>query len=301
MTTKILHTLKVCFLMAIGVGCLTTSALAQSRALVILTGGTYLQDIGPGCEKSIGLMENAFTNISAYTGMEVDFLYCTGYDFVKDRILEKIDLVPAGLYDVIVFFNTSHGFNYLESPTRHTFFIAHPTKYGQMTQFEFDEYGVSLEFDVKHRLEEKGANLLLVISESCNSVINATMPPQYLPMNVGITQRLKELFLESSGTIMVSSSDLDQASYTDIDNGGYFTNAFNHAMNDIITSKERATWNAVLTKTSTYTQEYAKYAMIQEGQQPYYNIQVIDTGIELKASSNTDADYHPGSIQVKKQ
>ena len=299
MTTKNLHKLKACLLMAIGAAFLTTAAWGQQRALVILTGGTHIQDIGLGCQKSIGLMEDAFANIGAYTGMEVDYLYCTGYDFVKDRILEKIDMVPPGLYDVIVFFNTSHGFNYLDSPTRHTFFIAHPTKYGQMTQFEFDEYGVSLEYDIKYRLEEKGANLLLVISESCNSVINATMPPQYLPMNLSISQRLKELFLESSGTVIISSSDLDQASYTDIEKGGYFTNAFNHAMNEVVLAKERATWNAVLEKTGKYTQEYAEFAMIQEGQQPIYNIQVIDTGVELKQSTD-DYDYHPGSIEVKK-
>lgn len=289
--------------LAFSLVCLCTSA-QPPRALIVLAGATALSDIGPGCNKSIDLMHQTFQNIGNYTGMQTDFLFCTGYSYTRDRILETLEQIPVGQYQLLVFYNTSHGFNYLDAPSPHTFFIAHPTHHGQLSAYEFEYYGLSLELEVRPLLESKGAELLLLMSESCNTIIPVTMPELYVQMDARVSQRLRELFLEAKGVVTISSSSLGQASYTDNEKGGYFTNAFNHALNDLIASPERVSWSQLLDRASSYTSAYADLANLESGQEPLYDLEVIEPGLQPTAPNparKTANRYEDSGIELKKE
>jgi len=272
---------------------------AQGKMKVILTGGTDIQDIGQGCQVSLTLMEDAFKYIGLMTNMEIDFTYCKGNDFNKQHIIDVVNSVPNDIYDAIVFFNTSHGFNYQNTPSKHTFFVAHPTAMGSMSQDGLTTYGVSLEKEIYKPLRAKGAPVLLVFSESCNMVVNMEAPAIYKTMNPNISSRMKELFMSSSAHIISSSSQYGQYSYTDDESGGIYANALLHAMNDVTTCADEANWTKVMNLTKKYVNKYAED--LEEGQDPIFD-EDDATPIGLEESNQSqkgNGGYIPSGIKLR--
>ena len=270
---------------------------AQGKAKVILTGGTNISDIGPGCEVSINLMKDAFDYVGMMTGMEMDYTFCTGSNFNKQYILQTVEEVKQDAYDVIVLFNSSHGFNYQNSVSDHTFFVAHPTAAGSISEEEFMTYGVSLELEIFKTLKQKGAPTILVFSESCNVPINIQVPAMYKTMNPNIGNRLKELFLDGPAHIISSSSQYGQYSYTDNEEGGIYVNSLLHAMNDVTTSCDKASWEKVMALTQQNVTEYAKN--LDGGQTAIYDINDA-TPIKLNKSKKDDGGYIESGIRRKR-
>lgn len=276
------------------------ASFAQGKAKIILAGGTDITDIGPGCDVSINLIKDAFDYIALMTDIEMDYTYCTGSNFNKNYILKEVNSVNQDEYDVIVFFNSSHGFNYQNTPSRHTFFVAHPTESGSMSESEFASYGVSLEKEVFNPLKKKGAPVVLVFSESCNKEVKLEAPPMYKTMNPNISSRLKDLFLGEPAYVISSSSQYGQYSYTDNDKGGIYANSLLHAMNDVTTKCEFANWDKVMSFTQDYVAEYSEN--LAEGQTAIYDINDA-TPILLDSEKKKEKDnggYKRSGIQLKK-
>lgn len=272
----------------------------EGRIKVILAGGTDITDIGPGCKVSVDLMKDAYDYIADVTGMEVDYSFCTGDNFNKEYILHVVDNVESGMYDAIVFFNSSHGFNYQNTVSQHTFFVAHPTESGSMSQEEFVTYGISLEKEIFNTLQTKGSPRVLVFSESCNQAINMEVPNMYKTMNLNIAKRLKELFLGPPVEMISSSSEYGQYSYTDNDMGGIYVNSLLHAMNDVTTKCDKASWDLVMSKTQNYVRQYADN--LDGGQTAIYDINDA-TPIKLEESTSPkksgNGGYVPSRIRIK--
>ena len=152
-----------------------------------------------------------------------------------------------------------------------------------MTQEEFDVYGLSLEKEVMKTLQKKGARLTIAMAEACNTIIDIPTPKRYNAMNVNIGKRLEELFIYESGSLIASSSVIDQRSWTDDKDGGIYTNMFINALNEVISSDKKAKWETVFSLTTEYTKDYAKD--IPNGQKPQFENNKKDTPIKLKSSS----------------
>ncbi len=266
--------------------------MSQAQKIhAILCGATEVADIGKGCQSSLDLMENALTYIGTQTGMEVDFTFLTGNDFRKDKIQTTISDLKAGSNDVIFFYSTSHGFNYNNNISRFTFIGAHPNKI-EMTKSELNQFGLSLEKEVYQPLMNKNARLTVTMAEACNTVVDIPAPSTYNAMNVNISKRLKELFLEAKGSAISTSSSLDQRSWTDAEDGGIYTNMFIEAMNDIISSKEKATWKNVFDKTESLTMAYADKEGLRGGQRPDSEVNFHDVPIQLKEEEKDKKEKH---------
>lgn len=233
----------------------------------ILAGSTNVSDIGKGCEVSIKKMESALEYIEAQTGIDVEITKITGNKFTKDNIVQEINNLNPKADDVVFFFSTSHGFNYNDVPSQYAFISAHPTK-NEMSKRELQQFGLSLEQEVYQPLRDKGARLTITLAEACNTVVDIASPSSYQVMNVNIPKRLKELFLEQKGGVIASSSQIDQRSWTDEQDGGIYTNMFIEAMNTVITDSKKATWDDVMSKTNEYTKNYAASEGIRGGQNP---------------------------------
>jgi len=280
-----------------------SQAQDQGKIKVVLSGGTEITDIGPGCEVSINLFKDAFDYIALMTEMEVDYTFCTGSNFNKEYILQAVEDVDHDTYDAIVFFNSSHGFNYLNTPSKHTFFVAHPTAAGSMSAEQFKNYGVSLEKEIYKKLKKKGAPVVLVFSESCNKEINMEAPPMYKTMNPNIAARLKELFQGTEAHVISSSSEYGQYSYTDNEKGGIYVNSLLHAMNDVTTTCDKSAWDKVMVLTRKYVMDYSKD--LDGGQAAIYDIEDA-TPISLEEPETTEkpkkkkkAKYIQSGIKLK--
>ena len=288
---------------ALALALLLFAAAGNAQTIhAILAGATNVSDIGPGCQSSIKLMENALKYVGEQTDMKVKFTYCIGNDFNRDNIERAINNISPKSDDVIFFYSTSHGFNYNNNVSKYTFIGAHPTKI-EMTRSELHEFGMSLEKEIFEPLQMKGARLTLALSEACNTVVDIPAPTRYHAMNVNIPKRLKELFVEAKGSAISSSSRLDQRSWTDPKDGGIYTNMFISAMNDVISNDGTATWEEVFNRTEQYTSDYANNEGIRGGQRPQTDTYFHDTPIKVveektKKSSRIRGAYYAPKLKV---
>lgn len=263
----------------------------------ILAGSTNVSDIGKGCEVSINKMESALQYVEAQTGIEVKITKITGNKFTKSNIVREVNNLNPKADDVVFFFSTSHGFNYNDMPSQYAFISAHPTK-NEMSRRELQEFGLSLEQEVYMPLRDKGARLTITLAEACNTVVDIAAPSTYQVMNVNIPKRLKELFLEQKGGVIASSSQINQRSWTDSQDGGIYTNMFIEAMNTVITDSKKATWDDVMSKTNEYTTNYAANEGIRGGQNPISDTDVNKYDRNNRKRKRTTSNRQPEPVLV---
>lgn len=262
-----------------------TQAQDDTKIYAIICGGTSITDIGSGAQESVDLMEQVLDVVSNYTGMEVETTLLTGSNFTKSKIVSAIDALNPSDDDVVLFYSTSHGFNYKDKPSEFAFIAAHPTL-TVMDENEFNEYALSLEYDVYDELMKKGARLTITMAEACNNVIDLPAPNRYKKMKTLEANRLKELFLDTQGSVISCSSELDTYSYTDLDNGGFYTNMFLIALNEVVTASETATWQEVFNKTGEKTNKYA----IDNAQTKQKPKSIVDTPMQFKKSKENKTE-----------
>ncbi len=294
--------LAICFL-----GASNTATTQTVHA--IICGATNVTDIGDGCKVSVNKLENALKYVEQQTKMDVKITRLTGSNFSKPRIVQAINKLKADENDVIMFYSTSHGFNYKDIPSRYAIISAHPTKV-EMSRRELVNFGLSLEKEVYQPLLRKGARLTIAMAEACNTVVDIPSPSSYNAMNINIQKRLKELFLQAKGSVISSSSEIDQRSWTDPQDGGIYTNMFIKSMNEVISSNQTATWEAVFDKTDNYTRTYAANEKIRGGQNPQHEVNLIDTAIKViddetegepTQKKTKKHDYIAPKVRVKKE
>jgi len=251
-----------------------SSFFASAQTIhAIICGGTNIPDIGSGCEASVGLINDALEVIEGQSDLTLKTYLLTGNKFSKDNILNTINSINPDSDDVVFFYSTSHGFNYNDNISKYTFIMAHPTQPEGYDQL--DKYGLSLEKEIFNVLKSKGARLTITLAEACNNILDVPSPDRYKALSPVVKRNIRALFKEYEGEIIACSSKLGQYSYTDSDKGGFFTNMFMEALNDVVTSSEVATWKGLMQLTKEKTKGYAEARNL--GQEPIDNID--DTSI----------------------
>lgn len=234
-----------------------SSFFASAQTIhAIVCGGTNIPDIGSGCQASVGLINDALEVIDGQSDMELKIYSITGNDFIRDNIVNTINNVNPGSDDVIFFYSTSHGFNYNDNISKYTFIMAHPNQPEGFDQL--DKYGLSLEKEIFNVLKAKGARLTITMAEACNNILDVPSPERYKALSPVVKRNIKALFKDYSGAVISCSSKLGQYSYTDLDNGGFYTNMFMEALNDAVTSSEIPTWEGLMKLTKKKTKGFAE-------------------------------------------
>lgn len=257
------------------------NAQNNAKMYAIVCGGTSISDIGSGVQMSIEMITEALEVVQNHTGMEVETKLLVGANFTKSKIQAAINSINPSSNDVIWFYSTSHGFNYKDAPSQFTFIAAHPTL-TVMDSTEFNAYALSLEQEVYGKLLNKGARLTIAMAEACNNIVNLPAPNRYKKMKTLEATRIKELFLETEGSIISCSSELNTYSYTDLDRGGFYTNMFLIALNEVVTGNETATWEKVFKLTGNKTNSYA----LKNANAKQRPRSIVDTPMQLDNNKN---------------
>ena len=205
--------LAICFL-----GASNTATTQTVHA--IICGATNVTDIGDGCKVSVNKLENALKYVEQQTKMDVKITRLTGSNFSKPRIVQAINKLKADENDVIMFYSTSHGFNYKDIPSRYAIISAHPTKV-EMSRRELVNFGLSLEKEVYQPLLRRGARLTIAMAEACNTVVDIPSPSSYNAININIQKRLKAMIGKS---IASKQTSLGADEYL----MNYFEQIYNH-------------------------------------------------------------------------
>ncbi|MFQ5729987.1 MAG: hypothetical protein ACE5GN_06470, partial [Waddliaceae bacterium] len=135
--------------------------------------------------------------------------------------------------------------------------------------FSRENKGMEYNF-IGEKLEGYKPRFMLLIADACNSLIPDAWAPPLQRRMFGrvideelLKQNYKHLFLETSGIIMVTSSEAGEPSW-DTGVGGLYTRAFIECLNQAVKSSALPSWETLL--------DTSAMKIAGEEQHPYYRI-----------------------------
>ncbi|MSP01257.1 MAG: hypothetical protein EXR07_09460 [Acetobacteraceae bacterium] len=222
--------------------------------------------IATGIRKNAEFMEAFFQKVRSATGMTVDVRRIVGTatpddPFTCNNIVQTIRTLPVSRDDAVMVYYSGHGFNIgTTDPTAMSTQIARyvPAEFQNrpLTQFPFLACGTMVNTSpsldmIAAWLSEKQPRLTIVMADACNSFEGGSGPSaeSFFGGTRGLTTdlRLRSLFVEARGTVLITGSARGHYSYYDnsaLQAGGVFTKAFLSALGEIPAS-ERTTWQDV--------------------------------------------------------
>lgn len=187
----------------------------------ILIGDTLDQNIGHTAELDIHKMRREMQDVAYYTEMELSETLIVGSD-VNNTIIDRVDSLQVEPDDVVFIYYSGHGYR-TESERNNQW----PNFY-----LSTENQGIN-QYDLTERIMEKNPRLLISLADACNNRIPDRWAPSLLKRRAMIIfdeETLKRnyctLFLESSGTIVISGASPGYFSYCDNLNGGHYTSYF---------------------------------------------------------------------------
>lgn len=229
------------------------ASAATLRALLI--GDTLDRSIGPDLQLDIDNMREEVKRISEYTQMPADVVILTGHDVSPEAIWDAIDALEADDDDAILFYFSGHGYRTYgkgDDPWPYLYFSQ---------QDEGIDYT-----EVIDALNDKAARLLVTLADCCNNRISDWAAPPVVSPKAGtidlFAAHYTSLFVEAAGTVLITSSEAGQYSYS-TPNGGLFTLAFLDAVQDAVTASDNPGWERMLERAS---------AAVASRQRPDYRI-----------------------------
>lgn len=195
---------------------LFVSSLHAATLRVLLIGDTNDRSIGKSVVTDLKNVETFVRDVSAHTGLALDLKILKGAQIKKKLVTAAVNAVKAEPDDALVFYYSGHGFRTQDVKTRWP--LLHIPDAGIE--------GVDFQWIID-TLVAKKPRMILAISDSCNSFIDT---PQRSMGSRAMQQDKDELwrrlFVEFSGTIFASGSQVGQFSFGEDSQGGAFTSRF---------------------------------------------------------------------------
>ena len=222
--------------------------------------------IGEGVTKNAQVMGRFFDQVRDATGMAVEVHTVAGTNTPDDpfncaNVVRRIKALPVGRDDAVMVYYAGHGFNIGTSDTRITAGQLHhyaPAEFQNrpLTQFPFLACGTRVENTpnldmIATWLAEKHPRLTIVMADACNSFEGGSGPDatSFHGNRSLVTGdvRLRSLFQDARGTVLMTGSQRGHLSYYEISShnpGGLFTRQFLSVINSIPPSHP-TTWEEV--------------------------------------------------------
>ena len=235
----------------------TPVAVVPSTLHLFFAADTKDRSIGSSTQQDLEEITTTFNKISRELGMEIREYHLVDQAFTKAELTNQLKSVNIEPDDILVYYYSGHGYNDTKRSS-------------EFPTMALDGPDYALE-DIYQEVKQKNARLSLIIGDLCNSIPGtrtAVGQKENIPFKSGYlfdSEKLKKMFLESSGTILSTSSEKGQYSYC-MNNpdgslgGGHFTYAFIESMikEASMVSDGKGDWQTVLerayTKAHTSTQ-----------------------------------------------
>lgn len=195
---------------------LSAGALSAGSLRVLVVGDTNDRSIGKSVVTDIANFEAFVRDVSAKTGLELDLKTIKGAALKSRTIMAAVQALKIEADDAVIFYYSGHGFRTQQAKTRWP--LLYIPDAGQK--------GVDFQW-VIDTINAKNPRMVLAISDSCNNYID-------LPAD-GVNSRAmrpdqdaawRKLFVEFSGRIYASGSQVGQFSFGQDGVGGAFTSRF---------------------------------------------------------------------------
>ena len=238
-------------------------------------------DKGIGADVDAGRLYEHSKLFAAATGYELAYKAGLGEDCSRENLMASLDLLYCEKNDIVLFYYSGHGMrsNRDKSPF--------PQMCLKYEGYEEDKW-VPVH-TVVEKLAPKGAQLVVVLTDCCNSVgdyvtMKGKSPKEKDEGSISATvmSNLRKLFLDSRGVVVATSSQAGQSSLGDEKLGGLFSKVlFEYSIYNASVGAIPATWERVLTDVQNQIKE-ANFTQV-----PYHEIRVQSTSASSQTASTT--------------
>lgn len=235
----------------------TTQAGAASLRLLLI-GDTNDRSIGKSVVTDLANVEKFAKDIAQNTGLTLDIKTIKGGGLRTKAINDAIKNLKVESDDTVFFYYSGHGFRTKDVKTRWP--LLHIPDAGIK--------GVDFQ-NVIDTLSQKNPRMLLAISDSCNSFIDTPQRSvNTRAMRPEQAEAWKKLFVEFSGKIYASGSQVGQYSFGQDQTGGAFTSRFLAIVRGEVTDT-RANWDNIMRQA---TKQIPINSPQQRTQDPQYEL-----------------------------
>ncbi|HMK19034.1 MAG TPA: hypothetical protein VK492_12595 [Chitinophagaceae bacterium] len=226
--------------------------LETTKLHLIIVANTNDVSIGKSCETDRERLIKEFQQTANALGIGFKDYVVEGDDFSKANLLSTLSDVYPGNNDIVLFIYRGHGFRWAnenEKWPRLALF------YGKTRPVTDNSNSINLK-EVKNILDKKGARLSIVLGDCCNNGDGISVMTSNAYWDSQVTaftdvSKLRNLFINSKGSIISSAAQPGEVSYAGYD-GGLYTRSFISAL-DFETSYSTRTgatkWDNILSST----------------------------------------------------
>jgi hypothetical protein len=238
-------------------------------------------NIGRMVARDLDIMGDEVQRIAQATGLTLNDRVYRGRDFTTKNVMDAVRSIAPARDDVVLFYYSGHGFRTKNKNTRWPYLYFHnkppnPVDFGWVV----DE------------MARKGARLTLVLTDSCNNVVNVQIRETQKALPQGMSKAAngyRELFLNYRGLIAAASSIPGETS-TATSSGSLFTLSFLKALRGEVV-RPRPTWESLMQKGAGSRLRHQGSDGQVMSQMPFYSMQVKP--IAATTTSRTPAPPPP--------
>ncbi len=244
----------------------------NAKMHLVVVANTQVPDIGTSCSIDQHRAEHEFEVICKELNIELNKVIINDYNLDKENVTQAIENLKPAPNDIIAFVYTGHGYRTKDQRSRYpriSFRLASDEPVDETTSYELEE--------IYDEIASKGARLTFVIGDCCNADSGRTMRDGGVSMITsnnqlkGKVSRLKKLFLDSRGSMIVTAARPNETSCGNLKDGGYFILSFFQSLykeTSYLSSSELPRWDNIVQNAidaTTYKSESLNGCQKQNG------------------------------------
>jgi len=223
---------------------------AERNTKLILLVVANIKDtaIGPSCKKDMERTVETFTKLADFMKIKLDYKTISGNDYNKENVEKELKNLSPSPNDIVVFYYSGHGFRKPKDNRRFPYIDLRPKP-----DRTYMVNSLNME-DIYDAIKKKGARLNLVLSDCCNTEVeasNAIGTPVARKKGLLMTYNLENcraLFLNPKPvSILATAADAGQKASSNNEFGGFFSFFFKSSMeNQLSFFKKNVSWESLL-------------------------------------------------------
>lgn len=240
-------------------------SLGAGEFYAILVGDTSDPAIATTVKYDVKLMKTKVQEFAKYSDQPLHLSVFLGDKANSQLILSHLSSLNVGKDDVVLFYQSSHGF--------HSSLQEDPWPI-----LCYEDHNYLLFAEINEVILNKNGRLLISIADACNNIVEGLKTPFIEEENFIFSKKLnkdkvyKKLFKTSRGSVIICGAKPGFRSYCDTKAGGLLTRGFLEAISQTI-HQSKVTWNSIMKATVLNTQKHAEKLNVE--QTPLYKVSLV--------------------------
>jgi hypothetical protein len=220
----------------------STFSLSAASIKAIIVGDSVDTHIGAAAKLDVIHLQEFLTSVSDYTDLPLQATVLIGKSAVADNVMNYIDMLQVDPDDIVLVYFSAHGVN------------NHQVTKWPHVLFDTDDSNVDFDL-INSMIKNKGPKLLISIADCCNKILPNSVHLEKLGFRSGkdkqlVRENFRKLFLNVSGSIIISSSQPGQYSWSSAREGSDFTLMFLKCFDEVVSQEESVDWENILDYTT---------------------------------------------------